>query len=137
MKFTTVAGVWIFALAVGGGWLFVSNNRPSIASNNKGTKAVNDFLAKIDDYWTNDNIINRAQAAVRAELRDPDSAQFKNVFVIGTGYDKTVCGNVNARNGFGGYTGFTPFIYYSFEKVRLSNTELTQNSFSTNAKEQW
>jgi hypothetical protein len=35
MKFTTIAGAWIVALAVGGGWLFVSNSRPSIASSNQ------------------------------------------------------------------------------------------------------
>jgi hypothetical protein len=26
---------------------------------------------------------------------------------------QTICGEVNAKNGFGGYTGMTPFIYFA------------------------
>ena len=53
-------------------------------------------------------------AAVRERLRDPDSAQFRNLFafrdlsnpnVLGI----QVCGEVNAKNGFGGYSGYTAF----------------------------
>ncbi|KZC24064.1 hypothetical protein RHOFW104T7_10680 [Rhodanobacter thiooxydans] len=41
-------------------------------------------------------------------LKDADSAKFRNVFVD----DKTgmACGMVNAKNGMGGYTGFTYFM---------------------------
>lgn len=50
----------------------------------------------------------RAQEAVRRSLRDPSSAQFRSLFpLLGT---RTVCGEVNARNAFGGLTGFRPFI---------------------------
>ena len=38
-------------------------------------------------------------------LKDASSAQFRNVVKIGT----DVCGEVNAKNGFGGYTGFRKF----------------------------
>jgi hypothetical protein len=56
----------------------------------------------------------KAQLAMKAgtesvitRLRDPHSAEFKDIdFDTITG---TVCGYVNARNGFGGYTGFKPF----------------------------
>jgi len=47
----------------------------------------------------------------RARLRDPDSAQFQDAFIIGTSKNRTVCGIVNAKNGFGGYSGYAPFVY--------------------------
>jgi hypothetical protein len=67
-----------------------------------------------------------AEAAVRDTLRDPDSARFKwpatSAFVVVQSWrmggllngrtfrDVEIgCGQVNARNGFGGYTGFTAF----------------------------
>ena len=51
------------------------------------------------------------EASVRSSLRDPSSAVFGRVMaVIDARGTKTVCGFVNGRNGFGGYTGFTPYI---------------------------
>jgi hypothetical protein len=43
---------------------------------------------------------------IRSQARDPSSAQFRNVWAM---EDMAVCGEVNARNGFGGYSGFVPF----------------------------
>jgi hypothetical protein len=48
------------------------------------------------------------RAYVTASLKDPDSARFAP-FRRGKG--SAVCGSVNARNGFGGYTGMEPFVY--------------------------
>lgn len=45
-------------------------------------------------------------------LRDPSSAQFRNVRTDGDGY---VCGEINGKNGFGAYSGFSEF--YAFESV--------------------
>ena len=41
------------------------------------------------------------ERSVKNILRDPDSAVFRHVALH--------CGYVNAKNGFGGYTGFTRF----------------------------
>jgi len=43
--------------------------------------------------------------AVKEQLRDPSSAEFENVRAFGSPSMTTVCGTVNARNGFGGYAG--------------------------------
>jgi hypothetical protein len=55
----------------------------------------------------------QARRAIRGTLRDPDSARFGNVFegrgIIGR---VTICGEVNSKNGFGRYTGMTPFVYF-------------------------
>lgn len=45
--------------------------------------------------------------AVRSALKDPASAQFKDIRIADvTG---SVCGQVNAKNSYGGYTGFKLF----------------------------
>lgn len=49
-----------------------------------------------------------AKAAVLSELRDPGNAVFDQVELLSNG---VVCGYVNARNGFGGYTGSQPFMF--------------------------
>ena len=47
--------------------------------------------------------------AIRDVMKDPDSVKIKNI--VSTRRDGTVfvCGAVNAKNSYGGYTGFTPF----------------------------
>lgn len=44
---------------------------------------------------------NKTKEIVLSSLKDPNSAQFQNV--------KGYCGEVNAKNGFGGYIGFKRF----------------------------
>ncbi|WP_286936162.1 hypothetical protein [Achromobacter sp. UBA4530] len=46
---------------------------------------------------------------VLATLKDPDSAKFRN--------QKSFCGEVNAKNSFGGYTGFKRYIAASKDLV--------------------
>lgn len=46
------------------------------------------------------------EQAVSAKLRDPSSAQFQNIY----GDGDTYCGEVNARNGMGGYAGYRDFV---------------------------
>jgi len=52
--------------------------------------------------------------AVRSRLKDPQSAQFRNTFFnYATLEGKRIpvsCGQVNARNSFGGYTGFKRYV---------------------------
>jgi hypothetical protein len=51
-----------------------------------------------------------AKRVVLANLRDADSAKFRNVRVVTTFMGTAVCGEVNARNAMGGYVGFTEFV---------------------------
>jgi hypothetical protein len=57
--------------------------------------------APVDSYAT-------VRAAVLADLRDPDSARFGSMT---PGKSEAVCGTVNAKNGFGGFTGPTAFVW--------------------------
>lgn len=57
-----------------------------------------------------------AEMAVRMVLRDPDSAKFgrTNSYAdrkLNGVPVKVACGSVNAKNGFGGYTGNKNFVY--------------------------
>jgi hypothetical protein len=63
--------------------------------------------------WEDGGMIARAKAVVQANIYDPDSAQFRDLIVIGTSDStkRTVCGKVNAKNKFGGYVGYASFIY--------------------------
>ena len=48
--------------------------------------------------------------AVKARLRDPDSATFSQVRVVRRGETTAICGYVNSKNGLGGMTGPQRFI---------------------------
>lgn len=54
-----------------------------------------------------DTAIVNAEEAMRSKLRDPGSAQFRNVERCGAG--EIVHGEVNGKNSYGAYTGFTKF----------------------------
>lgn len=56
-----------------------------------------------------DRLVREAKAAVEQDLRDPMSAQYRNVRVL-AGPMMTVCGEVNAKNAYGGYVGFRRFV---------------------------
>lgn len=49
---------------------------------------------------------------VQSELRDPSSARFAEPFssTVNAVGVVSVCGYVNGRNGYGGYTGTLPFV---------------------------
>lgn len=49
----------------------------------------------------------RAREQVTSRLKDPGSAQFQDVTYDAT--SRVACGQVNAKNSFGGYTGFQQF----------------------------
>jgi hypothetical protein len=56
--------------------------------------------------------IAQARAAIQSSLRDSGSALFYDEVVLGSPTKpRTVCGNGNAKNGFGGYAGRSAFIY--------------------------
>lgn len=62
-------------------------------------------------------IYEAAKSAVIQQLKDPDSAKFGPLTrqtkpnVRGEPTD-VVCGAVNARNSFGGYSGMSGFVYF-------------------------
>ncbi|HEY5085771.1 MAG TPA: hypothetical protein VII66_00295 [Gemmatimonadaceae bacterium] len=55
-------------------------------------------------------VVYEAKAEVTRQLKDPESAQFSDVTAHVVGGVVVACGYVNAKNGFGGYTGQTEFV---------------------------
>ena len=57
------------------------------------------------------NFIAEVETSVKSQLKDADSAKFQyslnEIFM----HQNLVCGEVNAKNSFGGYGGFNDFIY--------------------------
>ena len=53
--------------------------------------------------------MEKGKEAAAQSLRDPSSAQFRNVTTNGN----YVCGEINGKNAFGGFAGFSEF--YAFE----------------------
>lgn len=62
-----------------------------------------------------DALTARAMVKAAYDLKDPDSAKFRNIFISAKGWPKagnrTVCGEINSKNSYGAYVGFIPFIY--------------------------
>ena len=55
-------------------------------------------------------LIAQAKAAVTKDLKDPDSALFRNLAVYTTSTGAlAVCGEFNAKNSYGGYVGYKQF----------------------------
>jgi hypothetical protein len=54
--------------------------------------------------------ISAGKEAIKKQLKDPESAKWRNVHFYSGGGTPVVCGEVNARNAFGGYTGFERFV---------------------------
>ncbi|GGK53033.1 Sporulation related domain-containing protein [Pseudomonas koreensis] len=64
---------------------------------------------------TKEMAVEKGKDMVASALKDPDSAKFQGVFMvenqaIGDTHYGLLCGEVNSRNSFGGYTGFRRFV---------------------------
>lgn len=57
------------------------------------------------------DLIARAKIAAAAGLKDPDSAKFRNLLAYPD--KKLVCGEINGKNSFGAYSGFSDFYYHN------------------------
>lgn len=75
---------------------------------------------------TEANRIREAEQAVRKELLDPSAAQFRTVAKTKYG----VCGEVNAKNQMGGYSGFRLF-YVSEGEVGVEPDRMSSLDFET------
>jgi hypothetical protein len=76
--------------------------------------------------------IEKAKRAIARTLKDPNSAQFGDVF-RGTGAPghPIICGSVNAKNAYGGYVGLEPFFYLPTSDLAILLSD--GNAFPTQA----
>lgn len=55
-----------------------------------------------------------AEKAASDQMKDPSSSQFRNLRVrpAAAPENRVVCGEINAKNSYGGYVGFKPFLLH-------------------------
>lgn len=71
--------------------------------------------------------IEKGEDAIKAKLRDPDSAKFRSVEFHAGGGVPIACGEVNGNNGFGGKAGFERFVAAS-DTIAVLESEMTSSS---------
>ena len=98
--FDTIAGVVVIVL--GCMFLWTCMIKPDLEPKAPPVRS----QADQDGIW-----MLKAQEDVRKSLKDGDSAKFEGVFVHRYQGAPLVCGKVNSKNSFGGFTGFQRFIY--------------------------
>lgn len=69
---------------------------------------------------------------VKRRLKDPDSAKFQNQFIGKRGFP---CGEVNSKNGFGGFTGYKRYIVVSAELTVIEGENMELSEFDTSWNE--
>lgn len=70
------------------------------------------------------------KSTIAAMLRDPDSAKFSSISSAQqSDGDVIVCGAVNAKNGFGGYVGATPFVGKLHPSGEFTLTKMASESW--------
>lgn len=76
-------------------------------------------------------MIAKLKSTIDSGLRDPSSAQYRGfvAYAIGEG-DTLLCGELNAKNGFGGYVGFNAI-------SAIFDASGTLESYRVDASGQW
>ena len=70
--------------------------------------------------------MDKGMNAVKQRLKDPISTTFRNVYFHRTADNVPVtCGEVNAKNSYGAYTGFQSFISGGTLKLTILQSEVT------------
>jgi hypothetical protein len=54
-------------------------------------------------------VLKGIEEEVAEQLRDPSSVMIRNVYKVENPFNTLICGEVNGKNAYGGYTGFTSF----------------------------
>ena len=62
--------------------------------------------------------IEEKRALITLGLKDPSSAQFRNELM---NKSKWLCGEINAKNDYGAYTGFKKFVAFDSSKAYLES----------------
>lgn len=70
-----------------------------------------------------DMFAEQVKTYVRGSLKDPDSAKFQDLKAYAK--EQVACGKVNAKNSYGGYTGFEDFSYYQGQS-HLQSDDVTK-----------
>ncbi|WP_226817317.1 hypothetical protein [Advenella sp. FME57] len=110
--------VLIGAIAVA--FLIFSGGKKDETSDSSAAAAP-EIPAKPDPQLTEIKMRVFAQGFVESALKDPESATYRN--------QRGVCGEVNAKNGFGGFTGYRRYVAVSKDLVAIEGESLKGSEF--------
>lgn len=83
------------------------------------------FSAAVIDQDAAREIVTKDVQFARSRMKDPDSSKFDSMRVFRfNAFGKTIdmtCGNLNAKNSYGGYTGSKPFWVYEGVFTQTAN----------------
>lgn len=64
-----------------------------------------------------------------SQLKDPSSVQYRGVrSFVTSGNQRIICGEYNAKNSFGAYTGFKPFWVRTYEDMPVDTVAADSSS---------
>lgn len=75
--------------------------------------------------------VEKAKVETARDLRDPSSAQFRDLAISSIDNRLVLCGEINAKNAYGAYTGYTGF--YAVEVVGAGdiNGDVSEDGWAT------
>lgn len=86
------------------------------------------LMGGVGFYLYTGYLIHQHRNAVLAQLKDPDSAKFRNERLLNreglTVNGTTLCGEVNAKSEMGGYVGFKKFASASSRHAEIEFTDI-------------
>ena len=71
------------------------------------------FAASVKTDLVNETpqqVVEKGKKAIADTLKDPASAQFRNVRLVQYLDGVVICGEINGKNSYGGYVGFRDFV---------------------------
>jgi len=60
--------------------------------------------------FAKDDFVENAKKVVADRMKDPESVKFRNLKTIKDDGLRLLCGDVNAKNSYGAYIGYAPFV---------------------------
>lgn len=72
--------------------------------------------------------IKMAEEVIKVQLSDPDSAKFKDMHSYKKEGLTYICGTYNAKNKFGGYVGYIPFLMSNEDYVEFDYPSMATES---------
>jgi hypothetical protein len=79
-----------------------------------------------------DKAIELAKNEIASDMKDPESSKFRDLHFVRAGekqdgtVDGYVCGEINSKNSYGAYAGYTPFyIFLSMKSKGIFSSGVT------------
>ena len=99
-------------------------------------EAVANYANEVREFLkvnTEAKALSQAKKSLADDMKDPSSAQFRNVKLQPYLDGYVICGEVNAKNSYGAYVGYTRFVAsttsaLTYEKSKYPSIESSANA---------